>query len=68
MIRICAGKSYVGWPYYHSQRDTGTTVIKRQKYIYGCFVDFSKACDRIPRGLLFQKPLACRINGKVFNL
>ena len=22
-IRICAGKSYVGFPCYHSQRDTG---------------------------------------------
>ena len=37
-------------------------------YIYGCFVDFSKAFGSIPRGFLFQKLLACGINGKVYNL
>ena len=31
-------------------------------------MDFSKTFASIPRGLLFQKLLACGINGKVFNL
>ena len=36
--------------------------------LYGCFVDFKKAFDTIPRGLLFEKLLNHGIKGKFFNV
>ena len=38
-----------------------------KKYLYGCFVDFSKAFDTIPREKLFQKLLDYNINGKFYD-
>ena len=35
--------------------------------IYGCFVDFKKAFDSIPRHKLFQKLLDYNINGKFYD-
>ena len=35
--------------------------------MYGCFVDFRKAFDTIPRHLLFQKLLSYNITGKFYN-
>ena len=40
---------------------------KNQHYMYGCFVDFSKAFDTIPRKKLFQKLLDNSINGKFYD-
>ena len=40
---------------------------KNKKYIYGCFVDFSKAFDTIPRNKLFQKLLNYNICGKFYD-
>ena len=40
---------------------------KRKKRLYGCFVDFSKAFDTIPRDKLFQKLLNKDINGKFYD-
>ena len=37
---------------------------KNSQKLYGCFVDFKKAFDTIPRGLLFEKLLNHGINGK----
>ena len=38
------------------------------KKIYGCFVDFSKAFDSVPRDILLRKLLDRGINGKVFEI
>ena len=40
---------------------------KRGQYIFGCFVDFKKAFDSIPRYKLFQKLLDHNINGKFYD-
>ena len=39
----------------------------KKQYIYGCFVDFKKAFDSIPRHTLFQKLLGHGINGKFYD-
>ena len=41
--------------------------VKRNKYIYACFVDFKKAFDTVPRHILFQKLLSHDITGKFYN-
>ena len=40
---------------------------KRNTYIFGCFVDFHKAFDSIPRGVLFQKLLNNGITGNFYE-
>ena len=40
---------------------------KENKYIFGCFVDFQKAFDSVPRHTLFQKLLHYNINGKFYD-
>ena len=40
---------------------------KNKKYIFGCFVDFSKAFDSIPRYTLFEKLLKYNISGKFYD-
>ena len=40
---------------------------KNKKHIFGCFVDFQKAFNNIPRYNLFQKLLNQGINGKIYN-
>lgn len=40
---------------------------KNKKYLYGCFVDFSKAFDSIPRHILFTKLLKHNISGKFYD-
>ena len=40
---------------------------RNSKYIFGCFVDFKKAFDSIPRRILFQKLLNYGINGKFYD-
>ena len=40
---------------------------KNKKYIFGCFVDFSKAFDSIPRYKLFEKLLSYNISGKFYD-
>ena len=41
---------------------------KKKRYLYSCFVDFSKAFDSIPRDILMQKLLSKGLKGKLFNL
>ena len=41
---------------------------KRNRRLYTCFVDFSKAFDCIPRDILFERLKTKGITGKVFNL
>ena len=43
------------------------TAIKIKNTVFGCFVDFSKAFDTIPRKDLFQKLLDYNINGKFYE-
>ena len=40
---------------------------KKNQYIYGCFVDFKKAFDSVPRHLIFQKLLNHNITGKFYE-
>ena len=40
----------------------------RRKKVYGCFVDFSKAFDSVPRDILLKKIHDRGINGKVFEI
>ena len=40
---------------------------KKKKRLYGCFVDFSKAFDSIPRKILFEKLLKYDISGKFYD-
>ena len=41
--------------------------IKQKRRLYGCFVDFSKAFDSIPRKILFEKLLKHDISGKFYD-
>ena len=41
---------------------------KRKKKIFGCFIDFSKAFDSVPRDILLEKIKKLGINGKVFDI
>ena len=40
---------------------------KKSQFMYGCFVDFKKAFDSIPRHVLFQKLLDYNITGKFYD-
>ena len=40
---------------------------KNKNHIFGCFVDFQKAFDKVPRYTLFQKLLNYDINGNFYN-
>ena len=40
---------------------------KGNGYMYGCFVDFRKAFDTIPRHLLFQKLISHNVTGKFYD-
>ena len=44
-----------------------TYCKQRNGYMYGCFVDFRKAFDTIPRYLRFQKLLSHNITGKFYE-
>ena len=39
----------------------------KKTHLFGCFVDFSKAFDSIPRDILFKKLLSHNINGKFYD-
>ena len=41
---------------------------KKGSKIYGCFVDFSKAFDSLPRDLLFQKLSDIGVSGKFYEI
>ena len=41
---------------------------KMKKKIHGCFVDFSKAFDSVPRDILLQKLSSHGIDGKIFDI
>ena len=41
---------------------------KNRKYLYGCFIDFSKAFDSVPRDILFQKLIKYGITGKFLEV
>ena len=41
---------------------------KRNSKMYGCFVDFSKAFNRIPRDKMFQKLLDIGVTGKFYDI
>ena len=39
----------------------------KSKYIYGCFVDFTRAFDSVPRHKLFEKLIKYNITGKFYE-
>ena len=41
---------------------------KMNKKIFSCFIDFSKAFDSVPRGILLGKLLDIGIKGRIFNI
>ena len=41
--------------------------VNRNKYIYGCFVDFKRAFDSIPRNKIFEKLINNNITGKFYE-
>ena len=41
---------------------------KRKGNIYGCFVDFRKAFDKVPRDILLSKLVSTGMGGKVFEI
>ena len=41
---------------------------KKNKRIFSCFIDFSKAFDSVPRGILLERLFKIGIKGKVFNI
>ena len=41
---------------------------KKNAYIYGCFVDFSKAFGCIPRNVLFEKLISYGVTGKFLKI
>ena len=41
---------------------------KKSQFMYGCFVDFKKAFDSVPRDLLLEKLHNMGIKGKFFNI
>ena len=41
---------------------------KKKEKVFGCFVDFQKAFDSVPRSNLFQKLLDHNINGKFYDI
>ena len=41
---------------------------RSKKRLYGCFVDFSKAFDSVPRDILLDKLKKHGINGKIFDI
>ena len=41
---------------------------RSKKRLFGCFVDFSKAFDSVPRDILLEKLKKHGINGRIFNI
>ena len=41
---------------------------KSGKKLYGCFVDFSKAFDTVPRDILMSKLQSVGVNGKILEI
>ena len=41
---------------------------KKNSKIFSCFIDFAKAFDTVPRGILFKKLLSYGIKGRFFNI
>ena len=41
---------------------------KKKSRVFGCFVDFSKAFDKVPRNILLQKLQNKGINGRMFDI
>ena len=41
---------------------------QKKSYIFGCFVDFSKAFDSLPREILFRKLINYGITGNLYNI
>jgi hypothetical protein len=42
--------------------------LRKQKCIYGCFIDYQKAFDTVDRTSLWRKVLDSNINGRIFNV
>ena len=80
LLRYCGGKSILSpsqLGFLPGNRTTDAHLIlynlickychRNNMKIYGCFVDFSKAFDSLPRDILFKKIFSYGITGRFFN-
>ena len=78
MLLGIISSSQINWVFLPGNRTSDEHIIlynltnkychKKSTKIFGCFVDFSKAFDCIPRDILVTKLISCGITGKFLDV